>query len=68
MKSIVKQEVREVNSDSVKAVAIIYADSISEMTDVTSVGNVTLLAGSVAYDKTGDLAILDSDNTWNTVQ
>ena len=68
MISIVKQSVREVTGTGVRAVALLYADSVSELTDVTSVGDVTLLAGSVAYDKTGELVIFDSTDTWNTVQ
>lgn len=54
--------------DANKAIVEVYADALSEITNVTSQGSIVFQGGSIAYDKTGALAILDSTGTWNTVQ
>lgn len=51
----------------------LHADDISEMSsfDKTSLDipeSITIQAGSFAYDNDGNVAILGSDGTWNTVQ
>lgn len=43
----------------------LYVDSLSDLSDMDTTD---MVAGSIAYDKAGDLAILDSNGNWNTVQ
>ena len=51
----------------------LYADSLDELSnfDTEDVGlpaNIPVCPGSFAYDKTGTVAIYDSEGSWNTLE
>ena len=45
----------------------IYVDEIAELPSDGKISGYKVSAGSVAYDKTGAVAIMDSEGSWNVV-
>lgn len=44
---------------------VLYADTASELADVTEVGGMAIAEGSVAYTADGKRIVMDSEGTWH---
>ena len=59
--------IQQRNAESGKVIATVVADTKVEVTDELTVGDYELGFGSVAITVSGDVALLDSDGTWNWI-